>query len=152
MKWVAISHSKGMFLTQGSNLHLLDCKQIFYCWATAEAEIPWSVIKYSVTMPCKSHRGNAEGPDEYICVQGDELQKRNPELGNSPCYSSDKQTWSVSQRKTSPPPSGMLAENGSENKRSNLAFLALPSTNIQRRSGPMADCRSTDQVLLHMSN
>ena len=28
---------QGVFLTQGSNLHLLHCRQILYCWATREA-------------------------------------------------------------------------------------------------------------------
>ena len=31
LEWIAISFSKGIFPTQGSNLDLLHCKQILYC-------------------------------------------------------------------------------------------------------------------------
>lgn len=62
-------------------------------------EIPWSETKYFVTaqqaalprailhlfaMPSKSHGGDAEGPDEYLCVQCSALQKGNTELGELP--------------------------------------------------------------------
>ena len=30
LEWVAISFSRGIFLTQGSNLHLLPCRQTLY--------------------------------------------------------------------------------------------------------------------------
>ena len=41
LEWVAISSSRGIFLTQGSNpslLCLLHCRQILYLWATGEAQ------------------------------------------------------------------------------------------------------------------
>ena len=31
LEWVAMPFSKGIFLTQGSNLGLQDCRQILYC-------------------------------------------------------------------------------------------------------------------------
>ena len=36
LEWVAIAFSRGIFLTQGSNPHLLHCRQILYPWATGE--------------------------------------------------------------------------------------------------------------------
>ena len=36
---VAISFSRGIFPTHGSNLHLLHCRQILYCWATREGPL-----------------------------------------------------------------------------------------------------------------
>ena len=41
LEWVAISSSKGIFLTQGSNLcllHLLHCRWILYRWVSGEAQ------------------------------------------------------------------------------------------------------------------
>ena len=37
LEWVAISFSKGIFQTQGSNPGLLHCRRILYHWATWEA-------------------------------------------------------------------------------------------------------------------
>ena len=36
LEWVAISFSRGIFLTQGSNLSLPHCRQRLYLWATRE--------------------------------------------------------------------------------------------------------------------
>ena len=41
LEWVAISFSRGIFPTQGSNLHLLHCRQILYwlgLWESPERE------------------------------------------------------------------------------------------------------------------
>ena len=38
LEWVAI-FSKGIFPTQGLNLHLLHCKKILYHWATRQAQL-----------------------------------------------------------------------------------------------------------------
>ena len=39
LQWVAISFSRGIFVTQGSSLHLLLGRQILYNWATGDAHI-----------------------------------------------------------------------------------------------------------------
>ena len=39
LEWVAMPFSRGTFLTQGSNLGLLHCRWILYCWTTGEAPI-----------------------------------------------------------------------------------------------------------------
>ena len=38
LEWVAISSSRGVFPTQGSNPSLLHCSRIVYSWATGEAQ------------------------------------------------------------------------------------------------------------------
>ena len=58
---------QGIFLTQGSNPHLLHCRQILYCWATRETlsgtyQFGLSVVSYSfqphglqhARLPCPS--------------------------------------------------------------------------------------------------
>ena len=45
LEWVAISFSKGIFSTHGSNLHLLHSGRILYHWATREAHIRFMRIK-----------------------------------------------------------------------------------------------------------
>ena len=49
LEWIAISFSRGFFLTQGSNTHLLLGRWILYHWATREARW-WCItfIKYSL--------------------------------------------------------------------------------------------------------
>ena len=39
LEWVAMPSLQGIFLTQGSNLCLLHCRQILYCWATGETSV-----------------------------------------------------------------------------------------------------------------
>ena len=42
---------QGVFLTQGSNLHLLHCRWILYRWTTEEAHVyVCVVVKYSQVM------------------------------------------------------------------------------------------------------
>ena len=44
LEWVAMPSSRGIFLTQGSNLsllHLLQCRRILYHWAIGEAFFMW---------------------------------------------------------------------------------------------------------------
>ena len=44
----SLSLLQGIFLTQGSNLGLLHCRQILYCWATREAHL----VEYLLTKGC----------------------------------------------------------------------------------------------------
>ena len=44
LEWVAISFPRGIFLTQGSNRHLLHSRWILYCQATKEAPIEMGAI------------------------------------------------------------------------------------------------------------
>ena len=54
LEWVAVSSSRGIFLTQGSNPHLLVGRPILYHWATWEA--PNNSTKYYSNQNPKSRR------------------------------------------------------------------------------------------------
>ena len=46
LEWVAVSFSRGIFLTQGLNLGLLNCRQMLYHLSHREALLLKSLIKY----------------------------------------------------------------------------------------------------------
>ena len=74
LEWFAISFSRGIFQTQGLNLHLLHCRWILYLWATRKALsavyikpfwfFPWHSVSFpdlvmltarDAHSPCRSH-------------------------------------------------------------------------------------------------
>ena len=52
LEWLAISFSRESSPTQGSNLHLLHCMWILYCWATREALL--NVVSFFLQI-CSPH-------------------------------------------------------------------------------------------------
>lgn len=63
-------------------------------------------------------------------------RRGTPSLGSSPCYSSDQQAWSLSRRKTSPHPSGLLAENGLIMSGQALHSWRYPARTCRDTQGP----------------
>ena len=51
LEWLAISFSRESSPTQGSNLHLLHCTWILYCWATREALLNVVSFFYKSVLP-----------------------------------------------------------------------------------------------------
>ena len=49
LEWVAISFSKGIFLTKGSNPDLLHCRRILYCLSHQEA--PFLILHLYLLLP-----------------------------------------------------------------------------------------------------
>ena len=59
LEWVAISFSRGIFQTQGSNPGPPHCRQMFYIWATGEVSLSLSL----------SHTLSQGGSQTWLCTR-----------------------------------------------------------------------------------
>ena len=83
-------------------MRLLGRKQKYS--VTAQLAALPSVSLHCFPLHSKSGGGGTEGPDGCLPMQWDALQKRNTEFGKLPCYSNNKQDWSLFRGKISPYP------------------------------------------------